>query len=293
MHISGWRQVFARLMFRLLPASWFYHLWGHRVDAAEPAAILFSAGAGNEPEGVLLSHRNIMTNCKQMSDVLNTAVDDVMMSCLPPYQPMGLTLTTIMPLVEGIPMACHADPADVLGIARGVARYSATLLPGLPSTLGLYARDAGVHRLMLDSIRLVVSGGEPLPEAVRREFELKFGKPIYEGYGLAETTAAATANIPDAMDTSDWKVQQGNIPGTMGMPLPGTSLKIVDEYSGRELPLGSDGLVLVCGSQVMSGYLNAPEQTAAAVFESAGRRWLRTGRRGHLTEEGFLVLRQQ
>lgn len=257
----------------------------------DPAAILLSDSAESAPQPVLLSHRNIMANCKQMSDVLNTRLDDVILSCIPLYHPLGLTLTTIMPLVEGIPMVCHADPLDSLGIARSAARHNATLLPGSPQTLGLYARNNEIHPLMFSSLRLVVSGAEPLPDDVRSEFELKFGKRIYEGFGGAETTTVATVNIPDAMDTSDWKVQQGNIPGTMGMPVPGTGLKIIDEHSGRELPLGADGLLMICGSQVMSGYLGAPTTTAAALVEIDGRRWLRTGRRGHLTQEGFLVLR--
>jgi len=289
--IKRWHYLLDAIALRLLPASWFYRLRGECIRPEDPAAILLSDSAESAPQPVLLSHRNIMANCKQMSDVLNTRLDDVILSCIPLYHPLGLTLTTIMPLVEGIPMVCHADPLDSLGIARSAARHNATLLPGSPQTLGLYARNIEIHPLMFSSLRLVVSGAEPLPDDVRSEFELKFGKRIYEGYGAAETTTVATVNIPDAMDTSDWKVQQGNIPGTMGMPVPGTCLKIIDEHSGREQPLGADGLLMVCGSQVMSGYLDAPATTAAALVEIDGRRWLRTGRRGHLTQEGFLVLR--
>ena len=288
--IKRWRYLLDTIAFRLLPVSWFYRLRGQFVRGEDPAAILLSDREESAPQPVLLSHRNIMTNCKQMSDVLNSRVDDVILSCLPLYHPLGLTLTTIMPLVEGIPMVCHADPLDSLGIARSAARHNATLLPGSPQTLGLYARSKDIHPLMFESLRLVVSGAEPLPHDVRSEFELKFGKRIYEGYGAAETTSVTTVNIPDAMDTSDWKVQQGNVPGTMGMPVPGTGLKIIDELSGRELPLGTNGMLLVCGSQVMSGYLDTPAQPAAAIFEIDGQRWLRTGRRGRLTEEGFLVL---
>lgn len=289
--IKRWRYLIDTVLFRVLPASWFYRLRGQPVRAEDPAAILLGDGEESAPQAVLLSHRNIMANCKQMSDVLNTRLDDVILSCIPLYHPLGLTLTTIMPLVEGIPMVCHADPLDSLGVARSAARHSATVLPASPLTLGLYASNNNIHSLMLDSLRLVVSGAEPLPDDIRRAFEQKFGKRIYEGYGAAETTTVATVNIPDAMDTSDWKVQQGNIPGTMGMPLPGTGLRITDEHSGEELPLGADGLLMVCGSQVMSGYLNAPEKTAAALVEIDGQRWFRTSRRGHLTEEGFLVLR--
>ena len=291
--IPSWRKLLDTIGFRLLPVSWFFRLGGHVLQAEDDAAILISENSEPDPLGVLLSHRNIMANCKQMSDVLNTRLDDVILSCLPLYHPLGLTLTTLMPLVEGIPMACHGDPLDSLGIAKSVARHRATLLPASPQTLGLYVRNNAIHPLMLDSLRLVVSGAEPLSAELRAEFEQKFGKRVYEGYGAAETTTVSTVNIPDAMDTSDWKVQQGNIPGTMGMPLPGTCLRIVDEHSGREQPLGTDGMLLVCGGQVMSGYLDAPERTAAAIFEIDGQRWFRTGRTGHLTEEGFLVLRQR
>ena len=290
--ISRWRRLLTTLEFWLLPTAWFYRLRGRVVRADGPAAVLLSDNDRGAPQAVLLSHRNIMVNCKQMSDVLNTRLDDVIVSCVPLYHPLGLTFATIMPLVEGIPMTCQADPMDAQGIAKSVARHSGTLLPGSPGTLGLYARNDDIHPLMLDSLRLVVSGAEPLPEDVRLEFERKFGKRIYEGWGTAETTTVATVNIPDAMDTSDWKVQQGNVPGSMGMPLPGTSLKIIAAASGEELPLGGNGHLLVCGGQVMLGYLNAPDKTAACIVEIGGQRWLRTGLSGRLTEEGFLILNQ-
>ena len=289
--VAPWRKILTPLQFRLLPASWFYRLQGCRVAASEPAAILFTDPGNHSPRAVELSHRNIMANCKQVSDVLNTQIDDVLLSCVPAYHPFGLTVSTIMPLIEGIPIACHSNPTDSLGIAKTVARYSATILPGSPGSLDLYARNEEIHPLMLNSLRLVVSGSEPLPDEVRRQFELKFGKRIYEGYCLAETTAVAAVNIPDAMDTSDWKVQQGAIPGTMGLPLPGTSLKIIDSRSGEELPLGEDGQVLVCGSQVMLGYLNDPEKTGSAIIKIEDQQWLKTGSTGHLTEEGFLVIK--
>jgi len=287
---SGWRQWATRIQLGILPASWCYRLWGRRVRATEPAAVLITDGPEIAPEAVVLTHRNLMANCKQMSDVLNTRVDDVITGCLPIYYPMGLTLTMILPLVEGIPLVCHPEPMDSQGIARTIARYSATILPGSPGTLGLFARNEEIHPLMLDSIRLVVSGAEPMSAEIRQAFELKFGKRIYEGYGVAETTTAVAVNIPDAMDTSDWKIQQGNIPGTMGMPLPGTSVRIIDPVTGEECLLGKTGRVLVSGSQVMAGYLNDPAGTEAAISEIDGRRWYNTGTSGHLTEEGFLVL---
>jgi acyl-[acyl-carrier-protein]-phospholipid O-acyltransferase/long-chain-fatty-acid--[acyl-carrier-protein] ligase len=92
------------------------------------------------------------------------------------------------------------------------------------------------------------------------------------------------------MDLKDWKVQQGNIPGTVGMPLPGTSFRIVDPVTLAEKPLGEDGLVLISGNQLMLGYLGDEEGTGRVISEREGLRWFHSGDRGHLTEEGFLVL---
>ncbi|MCP5128360.1 MAG: MFS transporter [Pseudomonadales bacterium] len=290
--IPFWRRILASIQFALLSPYLFYRLHASVVSAEAPAAILLNHPDSTTPRAIPLSHRNIMANCKQMSDVMNTRLDDVIASCAPLYHPMGFTLTTIMPLVEGIPMVCHDDPADALGIAKTIARNRATLLPGSPGTLGLYARDEDVHPLMLDSLRLVVSGAEPMPSQLKQQFELKFGKRIYEGWGLTETTNVATVNIPDALDSGDWKVQQGNMPGSMGMPLPGTGLKIVDANSSEELPLGSDGVLLISGCQVAPGYLDEPETSATTMLvDQQGRHWLRTAITGHLTEQGFLVLK--
>ena len=288
--IPAWRKGLVQAQFFALPARWFYRLQGHATAIEDPAAILFNSGPGNTQDAVVLSHRNIMSNCRQISDVLNTRVDDVVMSCLPPCHAFGLTVTTIMPLVEGIPMICHPDPTDALGAARAIARSEATILFATSGVLSLYASENEVQPLMLNSIRVAVTGSERLSQKVRQDFELKFGKRVYEGYGTSETAPVATVNVPDAMDTADWKVQQGNVPGTVGMPLPGTSLRIVDPQTLQELPLGEDGLILISGSQVMLGYLNDQAKTDTVISAIDGARWFHSGDKGHLTAEGFLVI---
>jgi len=288
--IPAWRKPLVLTMFYLLPARWFYRLQGQNAAIDDPAAIQFSGSDDAVQRAVVLSHRNIVSNSKQISDVLNTRMDDVIMSSLPPSNPFGFTVTTIMPLIEGIPMVCHPLPVDTLGIARGIARARATILFATPGVLAQYIGNAEVQPLMLDSLRVVVTGGERLPEDVRRAFELKFGKRIYEGYGTTETSPVATVNIPDAMDTTDWKVQQGNVPGSVGMPLPGTSIKIVAPQTLEELPLGEAGLILISGSQVMPGYLGDAQATARVISERDGGRWFRSDDTGYLTEEGFLVI---
>ncbi|MFT5481479.1 MAG: acyl-[acyl-carrier-protein]-phospholipid O-acyltransferase [Halieaceae bacterium] len=288
--LPSWRLALALVQAILLPARWLYRLHGTKVDISQPAAILFSSGSEGLPKGVVLSHRNIVANCKQISDVLNTRDDDIIMGTLPPFHCFGLTVTTLMPMVEGIPVIFHPDPREVLVIAKAIARYRATLLCGTATFLRLYSRNKRVESLMLDSLRIVVSGAEKLTDSVRNEFQLKFNKTIYEGYGTTETTPVASCNIPDAIDTNYWHVQYGNRPGTVGMPLPGTCFRIVDPETMVELPLGEDGLIMISGNQVMLGYLNDEERTARAIVEIDGRRWYKTGDKGHVTPEGFLAI---
>lgn len=288
--IPTWKLAVALVQTILFPARWLYRLHGNKVGIEEPAAILFSSGSEGNPKGVVLSHRNIVANCKQISDVLNTRDEDVIMGTLPPFHCFGLTVTTLMPMVEGIPVIFHPDPREVLNIARAVATYRATLLCGTATFLRLYTRNAKVEPLMLDSLRIVVAGAEKLTDTVRDDFQLKFNKTIYEGYGTTETTPVASVNIPDAIDTHYWHVQYGNRPGTVGMPLPGTCFRIVNPDTMEELPLGEDGLIIISGNQVMLGYLNDEERTARAVVEIDGRRWYKTGDKGHVTPEGFLEI---
>ena len=147
-----------------------------------------------------------------------------------------------------------------------------------------------VHPLMLQSLRIVVAGAERLGPEVREAFALKFHKPIYEGYGATETTPVASVNVPDALETETWKIQSGSRPGTVGMPLPGTSFRIVDPVALETLAAGEDGLILIGGVQVMKGYLQAPEKTLDAVVELDGMRWYKTGDKGHLDLDGFLTI---
>ncbi|HIM08478.1 MAG TPA: acyl-[ACP]--phospholipid O-acyltransferase [Gammaproteobacteria bacterium] len=272
------------------PACLLKLLYCKREDINSPAAILFSSGSEGTPKGIMLSHRNIMANLKQISDMLNTQDTDVIMASLPLFHAIGLTATTFMPLVEGIPVVCHPDPTDVVNVAKAIAKYRATVLIGTSTFLRLYTKNRRIHPLMLESLRIVIAGAERLRPDVREAFKLKFNKDIYEGYGATETTPVASVNIPDALDVNYWKVQQGNKLGTVGMPLPGTSYRIVDPDSLEELTTGEDGLILIGGSQVMLGYLDDEEKTNEVITIIDDTRWYKTGDKGQLDEDGFLTI---
>ena len=274
----------------LLPAALLRRLFVKSVDPGSVAAILFSRGREGLPKGVMLSHRNILANVRQIADVLNLQDDDVVLGSLPLCHAFGLTVTTFLPMIEGLPLVCHADPGDALGVAKAVAEYRATVLCGTPTLLNRYTEHPRVHPLMLSSLRIVVAGAERLTEEVRTAFKLKFNRDVYQGYGTTETTPVVSANLPDQLDMILWQVQTGGKPGTVGMPLPGSSCKIVDPDTLEELPTGIDGLILVGGCQVMLGYLHDAECTRNAIAELDGLRWYKTGDRGHLDTDGFLTV---
>lgn len=282
-------QITTLLATYILPTKLLLTIYGKHSDIHQPAAILFSSGSEGEPKGVVLSHQNIMGNIKQVSDVLDTRHDDVIVASLPLFHAFGLTVTGLLPMVEGIPAICHPDPTDVLKIAKGISQHQATVFCVTSTFLRLFNKNRRIHPLMLDSLRIVIAGAERLNPEIRDSFSLKFGKTIYEGYGTTETTPVATVNIPDRI-ANDWSVQIGNKKGTVGLPLPGSSVRIVDPATLEALATGKDGLILIGGTQVMQRYLNDPDKTAEIIVEIDDQRWYKTGDKGHVDKDGFLVI---
>ena len=284
------KMLLTMLSVMLLPTQLLRLIYMKRVKMDSTAAILFSSGSEGTPKGVELSHLNLAANSRQVADMLNTRENDVVMSTLPTFHAFGLLATTFMPLSEGVPIVCHPDPTDVLTVSKGAARHNATLLFGTSTFFRLYVMNKKVHPLMLKSLRLIISGAERLNPTVRDAFAAKFGKKILEGYGATETSPVASVNLPDALDTNYWKTQLGNKDGTVGMPLPGTSFRIVNPDTMAELPTGEDGLILIGGPQVMKGYLLDSEKTNEVITEFDNKRWYHSGDKGHLDEDNFLTI---
>lgn len=275
---------------RLLPNWLIQKIYLTESSADSCAVILFSSGSEGAPKGVQISHKNLLANVKQVADVLNMEDMDVVMANLPLFHAFGLTVTQFLPLVQGLPLVCHADPTDVLGSSKAIATYRATILFGTSTFLRLYVRNTKIQPLMLSTLRLVVAGAEKLHAEVRTGFIQKFNIPIYEGYGATEVAPVASVNLPDKLELESWQTQVGQRAGSVGMPLPGTSVKVVDPQSFIELPTGEAGMILIGGPQVMVGYLNNLEKTAQAIKEIDGMRWYVTGDKGYIDEDGFIFI---
>ncbi|MGB1008311.1 MAG: acyl-[ACP]--phospholipid O-acyltransferase [Thiolinea sp.] len=288
--ITQTQRITTLLKVILLPTALLQALHIQRINMESTAAILFSSGSEGAPKGVQLSHRNLATNSRQVSDMLNTLENDVIMGTLPAFHAFGLTAGVLLPLSEGIPVVCHPDPTDAVAIARGVAKYEATVLFGTATFFRLYARNKKIHPLMMQSLRYIVAGAEKLPPEIRQLFMERFNKNILEGYGTTETSPVAGVNAPDQLETDTWTFQPANRLGTIGLPLPGTSFRIVDPNTLEKLPTGEDGLILIGGPQVMQGYLNNPGKTAEVIVELDGHRWYKSGDKGHVDKDGFLTI---
>ncbi|MCX2683430.1 acyl-[ACP]--phospholipid O-acyltransferase [Campylobacter sp. MIT 21-1685] len=272
----------------LLPAFILKWLYVKSQKNTNIAAILFSSGSEGKPKGVMLSHLNIMSNILQISDVIHARDGDSMLSSLPPFHAFGLTVTMFMPLLEGMLSVTHPDPTDAVGIAKAIAKNKVSVMCGTSTFLGIYVRNSKVDKLMFDSLRLVVAGAEKLKKDVKEAFVMKFNKEIYEGYGATETTPVASVNLPNEFDVENWSIHRASKEGSVGMPLPGSAIRIVDPNTMQELPVGEDGLILIGGHQVMVGYLNDEQKTQDVIVEIDGIRWYKSGDKGHLDADGFI-----
>lgn len=292
--ISTLERLTTALQIALLPSTLLIKQLTVPTPIDQHAAILFSSGSEGKPKGIPLSHRNLTTNIRQIIHALQPKLSsndpDIMLDSLPLFHSFGLTATTLMPLIEGIPLITAPDPTDTLTIVNAIEQYQATLYVGTPTFLQWMSRNPKVHQAQLQSLRRVISGAEPLKPAVREAFEAKFGKPLYEGYGATEMSPAATVNIPDEEADDGMLLQQGNTPGSVGRPLVGTLVRIVDRETLEPLEAGEDGLILLAGVQQMAGYLCEAPPCNQPFIDLFGIHWYASGDKGHLDEAGFLTI---
>ena len=283
-------KVISLLQAYLMPSKLIEMFYFADVDLDDVATVLFSSGSEGSPKGILLTHKNLLANIKQVSALLNFQDDDVILNSLPIFHSFGLTITTLLPLSEGITMVSAPDPTDALAIGKLTARYRATIMFGTATFFRLYTRNRKLHPLMFGSLRMIVAGAERLKPEIKTAFREKFGIDIYEGYGATETSPVISVNMPDMLDIDTMKPVIGNKLGTVGQAIPGTIVKIVDPDSMEELALGEDGHIIVGGTQVMSGYLDDQAKTDEVIYLDGDIRYYLTGDKGHLDSDGFITI---
>jgi acyl-[acyl-carrier-protein]-phospholipid O-acyltransferase/long-chain-fatty-acid--[acyl-carrier-protein] ligase len=272
----------AALAAGLLPARWLAKFMGCEKPATldDIATIIFSSGSTGEPKGVVLTHYNIASNVAQLNQVFMLHAHDRILGILPFFHSFGFTGTLCLPAATGIGVVFHPNPLDARVIGALVNKYAVTMLLATPTFLNAYARRCAPEDF--GSLRFVMAGAEKLPERISQAFEDHFGIRPHEGYGCTECSPAVTVNTIDFRAASFRQV--GAKRGSIGHPLPGIGVKIVDPETLQPVGPNEPGLLLVRGPNVMRGYLNKPEKTADVLRDG----WYNTGDIARMDEEGFL-----
>jgi acyl-[acyl-carrier-protein]-phospholipid O-acyltransferase/long-chain-fatty-acid--[acyl-carrier-protein] ligase len=287
--ISKLKAIITMASVRVLPTAILKAIHITKVKKSDTAVILFSSGSEGEPKGVELSSDNILGNSSQIANILNANERDIILGSLPLFHAFGIVVTTFLPLIEGIKCVAHPDPTDGLGIGKLVSKYKATIMCGTSTFFRLYTRNSKVHPLMFESLRVTIAGAEKLRDDVRVGFKSKFGKDILEGFGTTETTPVASCNLPDVL-APDFSLQKGTKLGTIGMPIPGTTMKVVDPDTLKELETDQEGMLVISGIQVMKGYLKDEQKTDSVLKEIDGKMYYITGDKGKIDADGFVTI---
>lgn len=253
-----------------------------REDLDAPATIIFTSGSTGDPKGVVLTHRNILSNAQQIRTHVELSPQDVILGILPFFHSFGFTVPLWTVLCIGLKAVYHVNPLDARIIARLCKEHRATVLLSTPTFVRGYLRKT--DREEMATLRLLILGAEKLPPELADQIRSIWGIEPLEGYGCTETGPAVSVNRPLPWRTPDGRTVPGNRPGTIGVPLPGTLVKVVDPETGEDLPDGREGIVCVKGPQVMAGYLDRPEATAEVLKDG----WYWTGDLGLVEPDGFI-----
>jgi acyl-[acyl-carrier-protein]-phospholipid O-acyltransferase/long-chain-fatty-acid--[acyl-carrier-protein] ligase len=271
-------KLFGLLKARLAPAGWLTP----KGDPDSLATVIFSSGSTGVPKGIMLSHFNLATNVDAVLQLFSLDQRDRIIGVLPFFHSFGFMATIWLPLFTGGGVVFHPNPTDAKTIGELIHKHHGTFLLSTPTFCGTYMRKC--TREQFASLRFVVVGAEKLREPMRQEFEETFGIDLMEGYGMTEMSPVVAVNAPDYRAGKE--VQIGTKHGTVGLPIPGVAVRIVDPETKELLPPGQEGMLLVKGPNRMLGYLNQPERTAQ-VFQDG---WYVTGDIAKLDEDGFLAI---
>jgi acyl-CoA synthetase (AMP-forming)/AMP-acid ligase II len=233
------------------------------IDPANDLAVLpYSSGTTGLPKGVMLTHRNLVANLVQVQESFPIADDDTLVGVLPFFHIYGMTVIMNQGLLAGATIVTmpRFDLDQFLGL---IAEHGVTRAYVVPPIALALAKHPAVDDSDLSSIRTIMSGAAPLGAELAEQVAGRIGTTVVQGYGLTETSPVTHMNTPEE-----------NRPGTIGRPIADTECRIVDPESGVDVDEGERGELWVRGPQVMAGYLNNDEATAATIDEDG---WLHTG----------------
>lgn len=251
-------------------------------DAAHPGAlteedlalVIYTSGTTGSPKGVMLTHANLAAMTASFMEWFELDDADHSLLVLPLFHANGIVLGTLSPLRAGGQVTISGRFARDRFFSD-VEEFRPTYFSAVPAIYAMLNALPEDVRPDTSSLRFAVCGAAPMPAEAIHRFEDRFGITLVEGYGLSETTTASTINPLHGLRK----------PGTVGLPLPGQRVAVVDEH-GAPMPAGQRGEVVIAGPVVMAGYLGRPEDTAKTLISG----WLHTGDIGRFDEDGYLQI---
>lgn len=239
------------------------------------AVVLYTSGTSGKPKGVMLTHRNLLSNASQLHEHIGVSSEDVFLGILPQFHSFGLTGLTLMPMLFGCKAVYSARfvPKKIVGL---IQKHRPSIYLAIPSMYNAMLTVKSATAEDFSSFRILLSGGEPLPDDVRTRFADRYHQRIVEAYGLTETSPGTNVLLPEE-----------NRKGTVGRALPGVIERIVDPMTGKVLAHSTDGELRIKGPNVMKGYLGLEEETREA-FDEDG--FFKTGDMAQIDEDGFLKI---
>jgi len=233
---------------------------------------IYTSGTTGKPKGAVISNKNVIAQLDMTDDLFPPSPDDRGLCVLPLFHVFALNGVLNISIRHRTTVVLHPK-FDVAAALNSLQNDRITVFSGVPTMYFYLLKHAGPDT-KFPKLKYCVSGGSSLPVEVLHSWEDKFGAPIYEGYGLTETTVSVCCSREGARRV-----------GSVGKPFPGVELKVVDEQH-NEVPTKALGEITVRGPNIMQGYLNRPEATAEAIIDG----WLQTGDIGYVDEDGFVFI---
>ncbi|KML39486.1 fatty acid--CoA ligase family protein [Cytobacillus firmus] len=247
---------------------------GPELKEDDTAVILYTSGTTGKPKGAMLTHKNLYSNAKDVSDYLHMNENDRVITTLPMFHVFCLTVALNAPLMNGATILIDPkfSPKEIFRLAK---KYEPTVFAGVPTMYNFLLQYEDGNPEDLKSLRLCISGGAAMPVALLHGFEKKFNVIVSEGYGLSEASPVTCFNPLDKPRKA----------GSIGQSIMNVENKVVSEL-GEEVSVGEVGELIVRGPNVMKGYYKLPEETAATIRDG----WLYTGDLAKRDEEGYFYI---
>jgi long-chain acyl-CoA synthetase len=243
-------------------------------SADDIAVLMYTSGTSGLPKGVLLSYGNLQSDVDAAIEAASLQTGHKFLGVIPLFHSFGMTAMMLAPIQLGANVMYLARFSPVAAL-KAIREHGASLMFGVPSMYGAMFRLKDAGPADFKNIYAMLSGGEPLPAALREAFEQRFGLPLLEGYGLTETSPVVSLNTP-----------QQKRPGSVGKMVPTARVRIVDD-NGVDVPSGGIGEVWLGGPMIMKGYHNLPKETAEALTPDG---FFKTGDLGKVDADGFLFI---